>query len=120
MAARRSSSILPAHHAQRSANPHVQKKWKLGDKAAIDAALTELEQAAAKKEAGNEPALVAAFDAILEATGDKNKKTRDAAEAAAKAILGSVSPFAIDMLLPSLIKGLSVKAKPTQKEPTAS
>merc|ERR1719421_2856099 len=91
---------------------------KLGDKAAIDAALTELEQAAAQKEAGNEPALVSGFDAILEATGDKNKKTRDAAEASAKAIVGSVSPFAIDLLLPSFVKGLSVKAKPTQKEST--
>merc|ERR1719446_2050196 len=50
--------------------------------------------------------------------GDKDKKTRDAAIAAAEAILKMASPFAITVLMPTFLAGLSVKAKPPQKEAT--
>jgi len=55
---------------------------------------------------------------ILDATGDKSKNVKDAAIAAARAILLNMSPFAIDLVMPSLIAGLGVKAKPPQKEAT--
>merc|ERR1719183_50616 len=50
--------------------------------------------------------------------GDKDKKTRDAAIAAADAILKTVSPFAFSVLMPTFLAGLGVKAKPPQKEAT--
>merc|ERR1719159_888776 len=54
----------------------------------------------------------------MDATGDKSKKVRDAAEAAAKAIVSNASPFAIRLFMPTFLRGLGVKAKPTQKECT--
>merc|ERR1719456_1975673 len=50
--------------------------------------------------------------------GDKDKKTRDAATAAADSIVKMASPFAFSLLLPTFLAGLSVKAKPPQKEAT--
>merc|ERR1719191_1011224 len=73
---------------------------------------------AAEKGKPAEPFLVKAMGAIGEAMGDKDKKTRDAANAAADAIVKMVSPFAFSLLLPTFLAGLSVKAKPPQKEAT--
>jgi len=62
--------------------------------------------------------LVAAFENVMEATGDKSKAVKDAALAASKAILKILSPFALQALMPALLGGLKVKAKPAQKEAT--
>merc|ERR1711937_721001 len=50
--------------------------------------------------------------------GDKSKNVKDAAVAASGAIFEKLSPYALVALLPSLLAGLSVKAKPPQKEAT--
>ena len=65
-----------------------------------------------------EPFLTAALDKILEATGDKSKNVKEAATAAATAIMESMSPFALTGVMPALLAGLAVKAKPAQKETT--
>jgi len=62
--------------------------------------------------------LVAAFPKILDASNDKSKNVKDAAVATSKAIMEMVSPFTVDLLMPALLSGLAVKAKPPQKEAT--
>jgi len=91
---------------------------KITDKAGGQAALEALAALAKSKGRPAEPFLVAAFTSILDASNDKSKNVIDAAIAACKAIMEMVSPFAIDVLMPSLLAGLSVKAKPAQKEAT--
>jgi len=91
---------------------------KITDKAGGQAALEGLAALAKSKGRPAEPFLVAAFTSILDASNDKSKNVIDAAIAACKAIMEMVSPFAIDVLMPSLLAGLSVKAKPAQKEAT--
>merc|ERR1719464_2299243 len=54
----------------------------------------------------------------MEATKDKSKKVKDAAVAAGRAIMEVVSPYCVDLLMPALLAGLAVKAKPSQKEAT--
>ena len=58
-----------------------------------------------------QPFLAAVFDKVMEATGDKSKNVKDAAVVTSKAILKSLSPFALETLMPALLAGLSVKAK---------
>eukprot|EP00928_Gymnodinium_smaydae_P057583 TRINITY_DN407_c0_g1_i6.p1 TRINITY_DN407_c0_g1~~TRINITY_DN407_c0_g1_i6.p1 ORF type:complete len:1068 (+),score=359.87 TRINITY_DN407_c0_g1_i6:71-3205(+) len=91
---------------------------KISDKKEGQAALEGLAKLAAEKGKEAEPFLVAAFGQILEATGDKSKNVKDAAIAAAKAVVEKMSPFAIDAVMPALLAGLGVKAKPPQKEAT--
>jgi len=90
----------------------------LGDKGTVEAACEGLKVAAEKKNAADEPAFVVGLGPLMEVTGDKSKKVRDMAEAAAKTIISNISPFAIDLLMPIIMEGLAVKAKPTQKECT--
>lgn len=59
--------------------------------------------------------LVDALQKILDATNDKDKKVSAAAAAASRAVVEIASPFAIDLMLPAFLAGLSVKAKPEQK-----
>jgi len=66
----------------------------------------------------NEPFLIAAMPKILVAASDKSKVVATAAIETATKIMTSMSPFALDMLLPTLHAGLSVKAKPAEKEAT--
>eukprot|EP00439_Symbiodinium_sp_Y106_P059383 s2085_g8.t1 len=91
---------------------------KISDKAAGQSALEGLAAIAKDKGRPAEPFLVAAFPKILEASNDKSKNVKDAAVATSKVIMEMVSPFAVELLLPSFLSGLAVKAKPTQKEAT--
>lgn len=91
---------------------------KISDKAAGQSSLEGLAAIAKDKGRPAEPFLVAAFPKILEASNDKSKNVKDAAVATSKAIMEMVSPFAVELLLPSFLSGLAVKAKPTQKEAT--
>jgi elongation factor 3 len=72
------------------------------------------------EEKGNlaQPFLVASFAKVMEVSGDKSKNIRDQAIATSKTILKQLSPFALGALMPTLLAGLSVKAKPPQKEAT--
>mmetsp|Transcript_1931 Transcript_1931/g.4905 ORF Transcript_1931/g.4905 Transcript_1931/m.4905 type:complete len:1044 (-) Transcript_1931:196-3327(-) len=90
---------------------------KISDKKDGQAALEGLGALASKGSAA-EPFLVAALGAILEATGDKSKNVKDAAVAAAKAIIEMMSPFSVQACMPAFLASLSVKAKPPQKEAT--
>ena len=65
-----------------------------------------------------QPFLAAALVKILEATGDKSKAVKDAAVDTSKAVLKILSPCVLEALMPALLAGLSVKAKPLQKEAT--
>jgi len=90
----------------------------IGDKAVGQAALEALGKIANEKGRAAEPFLVAAFPQILDASNDKSKNVKDAAVVTAKAIMGMVSPFAVELLQDSLLAGMNVKAKPPQKEAT--
>jgi len=91
---------------------------KIGDKAGAQAALDGLGALAKSKGRVAEPFLVANFAKILQGADDKSKNVATAAMDACKAIMEVVSPFAIDLLMPALLAGMSVKAKPSQKEAT--
>jgi len=91
---------------------------KISDKADGQAALEGLAAIANDKGRAAEPYLVAAFPKILDASNDKSKNVKDAAVATSKAIMGMVSPFSVELLMPALLSGLAVKAKPPQKEAT--
>jgi len=91
---------------------------KIVDKKEGQVALEGLGKLASDKGRAVEPFLVSALGQILEATGDKSKNVKDAAWAAAKAIVEMMSPYALDAAMPALLSGLSVKAKPPQKEAT--
>merc|ERR1719326_2129708 len=88
----------------------------LSSKGGAQAALGDLAKLAAEKKREAEPFLVAAFPEISAAFGDKSKAVREAAMEVAHALIESMSPFAVHLLLPSLLAGIGVKAKPTQKE----
>jgi elongation factor 3 len=90
---------------------------KINDKNEGQASLEALGNLATKGRVA-EPFLVAALPQIMETMGDKSKNVATAATAASKSILEAVSPYAIDIVMPSLLAGLSVKAKPPQKEAT--
>jgi len=89
----------------------------LSKKGEAQAALESL-TTLAKKGASYEPFLVESIGKILEAVGDKAKPVAAAAAEAGMAIADSISPFAIDAVLPSLMAGINVKAKPQTKEAT--
>jgi hypothetical protein len=89
---------------------------KITDKKDGQASLEGLAKLALEKGTAAEPFLVAAFPKIAEAAGDKSKNVKDAAVAAAKAIMEKMSPFAVELVMPALLAGLGVKAKPPQKE----
>ncbi|CAE7447731.1 TEF3 [Symbiodinium pilosum] len=98
---------------------------KISDKAAGQSALEGLASIAKDKGRPAEPFLVAAFPKILEDTRGQGladtfamNATSESAEEVSEAIMEMVSPFAVDLLLPSFLSGLAVKAKPTQKEAT--
>jgi elongation factor 3 len=91
---------------------------KISDKSGGQAALEGLGALAQEKGRAAEPYLVAAFPKILDASNDKSKNVKDAAVATSKAIMGMVSQYSVDLLMPALLAGLAVKAKPPQKEAT--
>jgi len=91
---------------------------KISDKTGGQAALEGLGAIAKEQGRAAECFLVAAFPKILDASNDKSKNVKDAAVATSKAIMEMVSPFTVDLLLPALLSGLAVKAKPPQKEAT--
>merc|ERR1719330_1306059 len=91
---------------------------KIGDKAGGQMAIEGLATLAKEKGSEAAPFLPSAFRAINEATGDKSKNVRDAAVEASKVILETISPFAFDLVMPVILAGLAVKAKPPQKEAT--
>jgi len=91
---------------------------KIGDKNDSQAALEGLAAIATGKGRPAEPFLVAAFPKIADALGDKSKNVMTAASQACRAIVALISPFAVDLMMPTLLAGLGVKAKPPQKEET--
>jgi len=91
---------------------------KLGGKTGVQEALAELAKIATDKKREAEPFLVAAFPQICKAFEDKSKAVRDTAVQLANALVESMSPFAVHVMVPALLAGVSVKAKPQQKEAT--
>ena len=91
---------------------------KLSGKTGVQEALVELTKIANEKKREAEPFLVAAFTQISATFGDKSKAVRETAVELANAIVESMSPFAVHAMLPHLLVGISVKAKPQQKELT--
>jgi hypothetical protein len=89
---------------------------KITDKKEGQASLEKLGQIAKENGIAAQPFLIPAIGKVLEATGDKSKNVKDAAVAAAKAIVMAMSPYAVDLVLPALLESLSVKSKPPQKE----
>jgi len=90
----------------------------ISKKDGAEVALEGLAQVAKTQGAAAEPFLAVALPQILEATGSKSKKEKDAAVAAAEAFVGAMNPYAANLILPALLDGLAVKAKPPQKEAT--
>jgi elongation factor 3 len=91
---------------------------KINDKKDGQSALEGLKNMAETKGRKAEPFLIASFGKIMEATGDKSKNVKDAATDTAKGILAAMSPFGVSAVMPALLAGLAVKAKPPQKEAT--
>jgi len=91
---------------------------KLSDKKEVEGALGSIATLAEENGAQAQPFLVAEFGKITELTGDKSKNVKDAATAACKAVLKSLGPYALEALMPTLLAGLAVKAKPPQKVAT--
>jgi len=91
---------------------------KISVKGEGQAALEELASIAKSEGRKAECFLVEALVQILDATNDKDKKVASAAADTARAVVEMSSPFAIDLLMPAFLSGLSVKAKPPQKEAT--
>uniref|UniRef100_A0A7S1B0T2 ABC transporter domain-containing protein n=1 Tax=Noctiluca scintillans TaxID=2966 RepID=A0A7S1B0T2_NOCSC len=90
----------------------------ISDKKLGQSALESLAQIAGTRGPACEPFLVSALGQVLEATGDKSKSVKDAADCASRSIAEMMSPFAVEAVLPALLSGLSVKAKPAHKEVT--
>jgi len=88
----------------------------LSSKGGAQAALADLAKLTMENRHKAEPFIVAAFPEISATFGDKSKAVREAALEVAHKLVESMSPFAVHVLLPSLLAGISVKAKPTQKE----
>jgi elongation factor 3 len=82
------------------------------------AALEGLVQAAKDKSAAAEPFLVNAFPAILDATKNKKKEVQEAAVLAGQAVIEGMSPYAVDLILPTILKGIDQSAPPAQKMAT--
>jgi len=91
---------------------------KIGDKKDGQKSLEGLREIMSAKGRMTEPFLIAAFPSILAAFGDKSKAVKDAAVGTCKALIEMMSPFAVSLLMPALLEGLGVKAKPAQKEAT--
>jgi elongation factor 3 len=91
---------------------------KIGDKKDGQSALESLRKMVESKDRKAEPFLIASFGKVMEATGDKSKNVKDAATDTAKSILAAMSPFGVGAVMPALLVGLGVKAKPPQKEAT--
>jgi len=88
---------------------------KIAAKGQSQAALEELTAIANSEGRMAECFLVEALQKILDATNDKDKKVSAAAAATSRAVVEMASPFAIDLMMPAFLAGLSVKAKPEQK-----
>merc|ERR1712232_774930 len=84
----------------------------------IEGALASLATIAQESGAKAQPFLAAGFDMVMECTSDKSKNIRDAAKKTARVILNSLSPFALEALMPTVLAGLNIKAKPPQKQAT--
>jgi len=90
----------------------------IASKGGAQAALVDLAKLSNEKQREAEPFLIAAFPEISAAFGDKSKAVREAAFEVVHQIIDCMSPFAVSGLLPSLLLGIGVKSKPTQKEMT--
>jgi len=88
----------------------------LADKTKMGAALTGLKDIFEAEGSKVAPFAVKVLPQILEKTNDKDKKIITAAMAAAHAAIATTSPYAVSLLMPTLVAGLGVKAKPAQKE----
>merc|ERR1719420_2134854 len=77
--------------------------------------LERLKEVVTTQDRSVEPFIISAFPKISEAFGDKSKAVREAALALANAIVDKMSPYALDLIMPTLLAGIGVKAKPPQK-----
>jgi elongation factor 3 len=90
----------------------------IGAKKDGEKALEGLMDVLSTKGRSAEPFMISAFPKIMEALGDKSKAMQTAASALARAIVEKMSPYAVDMIMPALLSGLGVKAKPPHKVAT--
>jgi elongation factor 3 len=87
----------------------------IGGKKDGDKALERLKEMVTTQDRSIEPFIISAFPKISEAFGDKSKVAQEAALALAKAVVDKMSPYAMDLIMPTLLAGIGVKAKPPQK-----
>ena len=87
----------------------------IGGKKDGEKALERLKEIVTTQDRSVEPFIISAFPKISEAFGDKSKVAKEAALALAKAIVDKMSPYALDLIMPTLLAGIGVKAKPPQK-----
>jgi elongation factor 3 len=87
----------------------------IGGKKDGDKALERLKEMVTTQDRSIEPFIISAFPKISEAFADKSKVAQEAALALAKAVVDKMSPYALDLIMPTLLAGIGVKAKPPQK-----
>merc|ERR1712159_753357 len=87
----------------------------IGGKKDGEKALARLQEVVATQGRSAEPYIIAAFPKISEAFGDKSKVVKEAALALAQATVDGMSPYALDLIMPTLLAGIGMKAKPPQK-----
>jgi elongation factor 3 len=87
----------------------------IGGKKDGEKALERLKEMVTTQDRSIEPFIISAFPKISEAFGDKSKVAQEAALALAKAVVDKMSPYAMDLIMPTLLAGIGVKAKPPQK-----
>lgn len=89
----------------------------ISDKKKAQEALEGIAKIASEKGSIASPFLLPeAFEKVIEAIGDKSKAVKEAAVGASMAIVEILSPYAIEIIMPAILGGLAVKAKPPQKE----
>merc|ERR1719473_665101 len=86
---------------------------KLEDKIEAPAALEEL--AGVAKDASAAPFLAKALPKLMDATAHKDKKVAVGAAAVVEAMMRSLSPYAVRVVMPMLIDSLGSKKKPQAK-----
>jgi len=88
----------------------------LQDKKTVEAGLSGFGSFFGEEGAKAAPFAVKVLPQLVEKVGDKDKKVATAAAQATKAAVATTSPYAVSLLIPSLLAGLGNKAKPAQKE----
>merc|ERR1719223_1080444 len=90
----------------------------IGDKKDAEKALKGLMEVLVANGRKVEPFMVKAFPKVVEALGDKSKAVQSTALSLANAIVEGMSPYALGLIMPALLAGIGIKAKPPQKVAT--